>query len=100
MHTLRDRLTVEASAHLAAQLPELLRGAYYDGWTPSSVPIKYDTDGYVNRFVQEARVDAEDVPRMAAAVTTVVRDHVSPGTLESALDQLPNDICALLLQPA
>ncbi|WP_220212063.1 DUF2267 domain-containing protein [Streptomyces sp. WELS2] len=100
LHTLRDRLTVDTSAHLAAQLPELLRGAYYDGWTPSSVPIKYDIDGYVNRFVQEARVDADEVPKMAAAVTTVVRDHVSPGTLESALGQLPKDICALLLQPA
>ena len=26
LHALRDRLTVEASAHFAAQLPELIRG--------------------------------------------------------------------------
>jgi uncharacterized protein (DUF2267 family) len=38
LHTLRDRLGVDASAHLAAQLPELLRGVFYDGWDPSRVP--------------------------------------------------------------
>ena len=37
LHTLRDRLTVEASAHFAAQLPDLIRGVFYAGWirTPS-----------------------------------------------------------------
>jgi len=100
LHTLRDRLTVDVAAHFAAQLPDLMRGAYYDGWDPSHVPIKYDRQGYVNRFSQEAKVSTEEVPRMAAAVTAAVRDHVSPGQLESALQQVPNDIRGLLLQPA
>ena len=100
LHTLRDRLTVDVAAHFAAQLPELVRGVYYDGWDPSVVPVKYGREGYVNRFVQEARVAAEDVPRIAAAVTAVVREHVSPGHLEAAVEQLPHDIRALLLQPA
>ncbi|GAA3881856.1 DUF2267 domain-containing protein [Streptomyces sp. NPDC003328] len=100
MHTLRDRLTVDVAAHFAAQLPELLRGAYYDGWDPSIVPIKYDRAGYLNRFSHEARISTEEVPRIAAAVTLVVREHVSPGTLESALEQIPHDIRDVLLQPA
>ncbi|WP_306189712.1 MULTISPECIES: DUF2267 domain-containing protein [unclassified Streptomyces] len=100
LHTFRDRLTVDVAAHFAAQLPELLRGGYYDGWDPSVVPVKYGREGYVDRFVQEAKVSAEDVARFAPAITTVVRDHVSPGHLESALEQVPHDIRALLLQPA
>ncbi|WP_069174217.1 DUF2267 domain-containing protein [Streptomyces griseus] len=100
LHTFRDRLTVDVAAHFAAQLPELLRGVYYDGWDPSVVPVRYDREGYVGRFVQQAKVDAGDVPRIAAAVTVVVRDHVSPGHLEAALEQLPHDIRDLLLQPA
>ncbi|MFJ3822514.1 DUF2267 domain-containing protein [Streptomyces nodosus] len=99
LHTFRDRLTIEVAAHFAAQLPELMRGAYYDGWNPSAVPIKYDREGYVSRFAHEARVPAEDVPRITAAVTAAVHQHVSPGTLESALEQLPHDIRDLLLQP-
>ena len=35
LHTLRDRLTVQASAHFAAQLPDLIRGIFYAGWNPS-----------------------------------------------------------------
>ena len=31
LHTLRDRLTVQASAHFAAQLPDLIRGVYLRG---------------------------------------------------------------------
>jgi uncharacterized protein (DUF2267 family) len=99
LHTFRDRLTVDVAAHFAAQLPELVRGAYYEGWDPSVVPVKYDREGYVNRFAQEAKVTAEDAPRMAAAVTTVVREHGSPGHLEVVLEQLPYDIRALLVQP-
>ena len=41
LHTLRDRLTVEASAHFAAQLPDLIRGIFYAGWNPSAVPEKW-----------------------------------------------------------
>ncbi|MER6100229.1 DUF2267 domain-containing protein [Streptomyces sp. NPDC001728] len=99
LHTLRDRLTVDVAAHFAAQLPDLLRGAYYDGWDPSTVPVKYDREGYVDRFVQEAKVTAEEVHRIAPVVTGVVREHVSPGHLEAALEQLPHDIRAILLQP-
>ena len=38
LHCLRDRLSVEVAAHFAAQLPELLRGVFFDGWNPSRVP--------------------------------------------------------------
>lgn len=31
LHCLRDRLSVEVAAHFAAQLPELLRGTFFDG---------------------------------------------------------------------
>ena len=96
LHGLRDRLTVDAAAHFGAQLPELLRGVYYDGWDPSVVPVKYDRTTYVNRFAHEARVPAEDVPQIAPAVTAAVRHQVSPGQLESALEQLPHGVRALL----
>ena len=41
LHALRDRLPVTIAANFAAQLPELLRGVFYDGWSPSRVPIKF-----------------------------------------------------------
>lgn len=35
LHKLRDRMPVEAAAHLGAQLPLLVRGAYYDQYIPA-----------------------------------------------------------------
>ena len=35
LHKLRDRLPVELSAHLSAELPLVIRGAYYDQFTPA-----------------------------------------------------------------
>ncbi len=32
LHALRDRLGPENAVHLAAQLPMLVRGLYYEGW--------------------------------------------------------------------
>jgi uncharacterized protein (DUF2267 family) len=92
MHALRDRLPVPVAAHLAAQLPELLRGVFYDGWNPSRVPIKYDSAEYVRRFAREATIHDAEVPRSAALVAGVVRRHISHGALDEALDTLPADI--------
>ena len=67
LHTLRDRLTVEASAHFAAQLPDLIRGIFYAGWNPSAVPEMYDAEAYAARFAREAIIAPDDVGKAAAA---------------------------------
>jgi uncharacterized protein (DUF2267 family) len=36
----RDRIPLDLAAHLGAQLPLLVRGAYYDQFRPSELPDK------------------------------------------------------------
>ncbi|EHR51231.1 hypothetical protein SacmaDRAFT_2995 [Saccharomonospora marina XMU15] len=102
LHALRDRLTVEAAAHFAAQLPELLRGTYYDGWVPSRVPVRFSTEECVERFSTHATVRRTDVRNTITGVSTGMAELLSPGTLEHALQQLPQDLRELFTpqQPA
>jgi uncharacterized protein (DUF2267 family) len=98
LHALRDRLPVPIAAHFAAQLPELLRGVFYDGWNPSKAPVKYGSDGYITRFARDSSIAETDVPRTASLVTRVVRRHVSGGVLDEALDVLPAEV-RLIAEP-
>jgi uncharacterized protein (DUF2267 family) len=96
LHALRDRLPVPIAAHFAAQLPDLLRGVFYEGWNPSKVPVRYGRDGYVTRFARESGIREQDVPRAASLMTRMVRRHVSGGLLDEALEVLPAELRRLV----
>jgi hypothetical protein len=40
LHSLRDWLQLNEAVDLGAQLPTLLRGAYYEQWRPSTTPVR------------------------------------------------------------
>lgn len=96
LHTLRDRLPVQVAVHLAAQLPELLRGVFYEGWNPSRVPIKYGREDYVARFVREAQIHASEAPDALRLVTAALGKHISAGAIAEAKAVLPADVVSLL----
>ena len=96
LHTLRDRLTVEAAAHFAAQLPDVIRGIFYAGWDPSAVPLKFNADAYVVRFAREATIAIPDVCRAAAATTVAVLKFLPSAQMDKAFGQLPEEIRHLL----
>ncbi|HVB41710.1 MAG TPA: DUF2267 domain-containing protein [Streptosporangiaceae bacterium] len=99
LHTLRDRLPVPIAAHLAAQLPELLRGVFYEGWNPSKVPVRFGREEYIARFARDAQIHSAEVPRTGRLVTETMRRHLSAGAVEEAFGVLPHDIRELL-EPA
>jgi uncharacterized protein (DUF2267 family) len=100
-HVLRDRLTVNEAAHLASQLPHLLRGVFYDGWDPDKTPQTYrDRDTFLSRLAQEAQLQGAPEASVAArAATEVLREHVSAGEVRDVLHVLPGPV-RTLLEPA
>jgi uncharacterized protein (DUF2267 family) len=96
LHALRDRLTVDAAAKFGAQLPELLRGAYFEGWVPSRVPAKHGVDAYVQQFAEQAGIRRDEVPVTARTITDVLGEHMSPGQLSVTLAELPTDLRATI----
>jgi uncharacterized protein (DUF2267 family) len=100
LHTTRDRLTVEESAQLAAQLPTMVRGIYYEGWKPSRVPARYhDVDSFLASVRDEGMLAGETEASVAVgAVAQLLRRHVSEGEIDDVLAVLPESLRPLLAQ--
>jgi uncharacterized protein (DUF2267 family) len=98
LHTLRDRLPVPEVAHLGAQLPELLRGVYYEGWRPTTLPQRYhDLDTFLERIAADGMLAGETEAAYAAeAAVRVLRQHVGPGELDKVRAVMPHEILALM----
>ena len=94
LHALRDRLTVDEVAQLAAQLPMLVRGFYYEGWDPTGKPLKVrDLEGFLATIALEFRGDDEvDPDQVARAVFTVLARRITQGELEDVEGLLPKEV--------
>jgi uncharacterized protein (DUF2267 family) len=101
LHALRDRIGVNEAAQLAAQLPELIRGVYYENWTPSRVPETYrDREEFLRRIIRDAEVAGQtEASYAAAAVVHVLARHVSAGEIDDVMAGLPAELRELL-EPA
>lgn len=94
---IRDHLPTNESAGLAAQLPILLRGMYYEGWRPAATP---DTDrskeGFVGRiekhFAMELDFNGEED---IATVMRFLNGRVTPGEISDVRNALPPQIRGL-----
>jgi uncharacterized protein (DUF2267 family) len=97
IHALRDRLDVETTAHLAAQLPMLVRGLFYEGWDPTGKPERISYDEFLLRIEDEALLkgtsEAEDAAR---AVFAVLWRHLGDGTMGKIESLLPKEFAQLL----
>ena len=94
LHILRDRLTVEEAAQLGAQLPMLIRGFYYEGWTPKDKPVKLGRD----EFIEAAKntipdtVPDSDKEVIVRAVFATLSKKISDGEIEDIKDLMPKDL--------
>lgn len=93
LHKLRDRLPIGVAAHLGAQLPLLVRGVYYDQFTPARQPTDCDLEEFLSE-VAEWLSDARPTdPRDAVqAVFRTLSLHVADGTIAHVQDALPKDL--------
>jgi uncharacterized protein (DUF2267 family) len=98
LHTLRDRLTVDVAAKLAAQLPTLIRGIYYEDWDPSRTPLPiHHVETFLDHVVAEGRLAGETEASLAvAAVARLLRRHITPGEIDDVLAILPDKLKVLI----
>jgi uncharacterized protein (DUF2267 family) len=94
LHSLRDRLSVEEAADLAAQLPMIVRGFYYEGWRPSGKPLHERSKAeFLSHVAKEfpARPfdDTEDVVR---GVFRLLQHRITGGEISDVKSSLPDPI--------
>jgi uncharacterized protein (DUF2267 family) len=96
LHALRDRLSVDDAAHLAAQLPMLVRGFYYEGYHPAGKPIaERKKTEFLAHVAAECTDENRNDGRVTQAVFQVLAKHITPGEVEKIKSTLPADIRSL-----
>jgi len=100
LHAIRDRLPVKESTDFAAQLPMLMIGMYYSGWTPVDKPIKTRTmDEFLDR-VQEQLPKSMDPMRVTVGIIRVLETHVSWGEMKDVRRNFPEGLREIWEQAA
>jgi uncharacterized protein (DUF2267 family) len=93
LHALRDRLPAEEAVDLAAQLPLLVKGMYYDGWTLRDKPEKYKKEEFARRVHAQFEFDTNVNPaEVIRAVLRVMYRHMGDGELRDVKSNMPKDI--------
>ena len=97
LHALRDRLPVEEAAQLAAPLPMLVRGLYYEGWDPSKVPVKMHREDFLERVRREFPYEVPDgVERLVETVLHALSRHIPEGEWADIRANLPRDLTSVV----
>jgi uncharacterized protein (DUF2267 family) len=101
LHALRDRLTVEEAAHLAAQLPLVIRGVFFEGWHPSGKPVRVRSSEDFLALVEQRFSGGLHIPpsKVARAVFHLLQRHLTAGMMENVEQSMPKSIVDML-QPA
>jgi len=94
LHAVRDRLPPNDAIHLAAQMPMLVRGFYYEGWHPSDKPERYrhKQDFLENIADDVPNLDPTQRERAATAVFSVLSHELSGGEAEHVRHALPEEV--------
>lgn len=97
LRSLRDRLPLGLVAHLGSQLPILIRGAYYDQWTPKDNPLELRSREEFFDHVGQALWNTRpvNVQEAVQVVFRTISNHVTEGQVRKVRDSLPRDLATL-----
>ncbi len=97
LHAIRDRLPANEVLDLGAQLPTLIRGIYFDGWTLRNDPRQIrESSAMIARVQRELAPDLHlDPVDVLRAVIHVLVEHVSDREIRDVIATLPKPIAEL-----
>lgn len=106
LRALRNRLSMEESFQLIAQLPMAIKAVYVDGWKVNATPLRMRyLDDFIDEMLKEDGAAAwhdffseKEMKLAIEAVFKTVARYVSPGEIEHVLAVLPHELKILLTE--
>lgn len=100
LHALRDHLTIAEAIQLGDQMPMLIRGFYFEGWKPTSSPIKErKLEDFLMRVLDNMGSEPNaDVEEIVLAVFSVLEKHISAGEIKNIKAILPKPLRDLWIE--
>ena len=97
LHAVRDHLSPDTAAQLAAQMPIFIRGVYYEAWDPSKTPVRERSKAkFLSRIQHEFQNDPLGDEEAAVGAVLDLLDHrISDGEMENLRRSFSQDIRSL-----
>ncbi|HEY6948740.1 MAG TPA: DUF2267 domain-containing protein [Gemmatimonadales bacterium] len=98
LHAVRDRLPSDEAVELAAQMPLLLKGVYFDGWDPGAPPARARSRHAFLTLVRRhlgGRAREADTEQIIRAVFKLLATHVPRGEIHDVRGALPAELADL-----
>ncbi len=98
LHAFRDRIGPENAVHFGAQLPMLIRGFYYEGWTPNRPQTR---SRHIDDFIEAVEIESgrslgSEARSKVQAVFAVIADRIDAHEMEKLKKVLPAELKILL----
>ena len=102
LHAIRDRLPPQEAVDLAAQLPMLVRGLFFEGWRLAGKPRRYRHKAeFLAQVATEAPwLAAEDREQVVTAVFALLSSELGAGETDQVRASLPAELRELWPRPA
>jgi uncharacterized protein (DUF2267 family) len=105
LHILRERLTIQQSLHLMAQLPAFLKLMYVEGWKYHEKPMRFRTVEDFKEAVKEEQFQLgerdfdwnESTEKIISVVIESLKKYLSPGEISDILAELPSELHPLFV---
>jgi uncharacterized protein (DUF2267 family) len=100
-HRIRDHLPNDELAQLSAQLPILVRGFFFEGWTPKQTPIRERSAAEFHRAIEDQMTDVQEYRGHddIACVFALLNNRISRGEVNDVRACLPQELRALWPEP-
>lgn len=95
LFAIRDRIPVDDAHNLAAQLPILIRGIYFEGYEPAGKPLKIrDGQQFLDLIVRELGTTGDEGRVLDAfrSVIMVLSRHISGNEIGRIRNIMPEEV--------